>query len=100
MIHLYSLTKFQSAFGIKKEIATERSLEKLLKQTRYFTALAISGKILEKLLSNLYKSNYRIKQNMKQHGCVKIKLCQSKIAWWNSIKTSARAAYAVQEKNN
>lgn len=23
MIHLYSLTKFQSAFGIKKEIATE-----------------------------------------------------------------------------
>lgn len=81
MIHLYSLTKFQSAFGIEKETATERSSEKLLKQIRDLTPLAINGKLLEKLLSNLYKSNYRIKQKkMKQHGCIKIKLCQAKTA--------------------
>lgn len=74
MIHLYSLTKFQSAFGIKKEIATEQSLEKLLKQTRYFTALAISGNILEKLLSNLYNKQL---QDKAKHEATQ--MCQDQI---------------------
>lgn len=66
MIHLYSATKFQSAFGIKKGTATEQSLEKASKANERFNLPLQS-----------------IGRDQKNHGATCIKVTPGQSKKWN-----------------